>query len=82
MVANISSGTVNTFEKKYITKLMSLTEQLRAHNIIAECNYIEVLKIISERKECTSGKRYTLKGRVLVTMEEILKKLEDAEKTT
>ena len=82
LVANINSGTVNTSEKKYITKLMSLTEQLRAHNIIAEHNYIEALKIISERKKRTSGKRHALKGRVLVTTKEILKKLEDAEKAT
>jgi len=79
---NLSSGTLNTPTKKYITKLTSLSEQLRAHNIIAERNYTEALKIIHERKERTSGKRHALKGHVLVTTKEVLEKLENADKAT
>jgi len=61
-------------------KLTSLSEQLQAHNIIVERNYEEVLEIVHKRKEPASGKRHTLKAHVVITTEELLKKLEDAEK--
>jgi len=80
LVTNLGSGTLNTPTKNYITKLTSLSEQLRAHNIVAERNYTEALKIIHERKERTSGKRHVLKGHVVITTEEMLKKLEDTQK--
>jgi len=79
---SLSSGDLNTPTKKYITKLTSLSEQLRAHNLIAERNYTEALKIIHERKERASRKRHALKGHVLITTKEVLEKLENADNAT
>lgn len=62
--------------------MTSLNEKLRAHNIIAERNYKETLKIIREMNERVSGNRHALKGHVVITTEKMLKDLEDTKKVT
>jgi len=68
--------------KKHGRKLSGIAERLHANNTILRRENAELKKVIKTRKERLSGKRIILKGQIVVSTEEIARKLADAERAT
>jgi len=63
-------------------RLSGIAEHLHADNSILHIENTELKKMIRTRKERLSEKRLVLKGRFIVSTEEVQKKLADAERVT
>ena len=63
-------------------RLGGIAEHLQADNSILRRENTELKRVIRTRKERSSGKRIILKGRFLVSTEEVQRKLAEAEQVT
>jgi hypothetical protein len=68
--------------RKHGRRLSGIAEHLHADNSILHRENRELKNVITTRKERLSGKRIILKGKIVVSTEEIHKKLADAERAT
>ena len=68
--------------RKYVPRLTSTAEQLRAENTILRHENDELKSVLSARKQRLSGKRVVLEGKVLVSTSEIHQKLLECETAT
>ena len=68
--------------KKHARQLSSVAERLHAENSILRHENTELKQIINKRKERTCGKRVILKGKVIITTEEVQRQLMEAERAT
>jgi hypothetical protein len=59
-----------------------ISERLSAHNSILQKELADLHHLNSQRKERQSGKHLVLKGKVVVSTDEIRKALENAERIT
>jgi len=82
LLSNIHAGILDTPTKTYIPKLVALSENLRATNVMVQCNYESLRTIIKKRREIVQGKRVVLKDQVLITTEELYQKVKAAEEAT
>ena len=57
-------------------------EQLHAENSILQRENTELKQLINKRRERMSGKRLVLKGKVMISTEELQHKLKEAEQAT
>jgi len=81
-LTNLSSSTVQPDYKNHIRRLSGISERLQAEVTILQKELKEIKEIHNKRKERASGKRVVLKGKAVLTTEEILKKLQDVETVT
>ena len=79
---NIEAGILDTPTRTYNLKLISLSENLRARNVLIEHSYNELTVIVKKRRVMEHGKRVVLKDKVLVTTEEMYTQLKEAEDAT
>jgi ABC-type transporter Mla maintaining outer membrane lipid asymmetry ATPase subunit MlaF len=79
---NIQVGVLDTPTRAYIPKLVALSEQLRATNILVQHHIDELDAIVEKRKVMAQGKQVVLKDKVLVTTEELYKKVKTIEEAT
>src|ERR1700710_2017183 len=68
--------------RKYIRKLALGTEQLRAKSIVHQHDANNLRSIIKKRTTRTKGKRVILKGQFLISTQELLKEVQEAELDT
>ena len=73
---------INTFIRREIPKVLSRNRQLLAENAILKWRLADIEKIVCERKECKSGKRNVLKGKIVVSTPEVLEALKKCEAET
>jgi hypothetical protein len=66
--------------RKHGRRLSIIAEHLYAHNSILHHENTELKGVISKRKERMSGKRLILKGKIIVSTEEVQQKLAEAER--
>ena len=62
--------------------MSGVAEHLHAENSIFQYENAELQQLVNKPKEKTSGKRLILKGRIIVSTEEVYQKLAEAEKMT
>lgn len=74
--------TLTTPVRRHGQKLSGIAEHLHADNSVLRQENAELKSVISTRKERLSGKRIVLKGKFIVTTEEIYKGLAAAERKT
>ena len=67
---------------KYIPQLTSTAEWLLAENVILKLELKNVKTLLNNRKTRKTGKRLILKGRIVISMNEVLTLFEEAEATT
>src|SRR5437762_11382598 len=67
---------------KYIPQLTSTAEWLLAENVILKLELKNVKTLLNNRKTRKTGKRLILKGRIVISMNEVLKLFEEAEAIT
>ena len=79
---SLVTGVFTTPIKSYIARLTSLTEQLRADNIILQDHVQKQTNILKRRQEQQSGKRLALEGRMHMTTREVVDAAHAAEMTT
>ena len=82
LLSNIHAGILDTPTQAYIPKLVSLSENLRATNVMVQRNYESLNAIVKKRREMVQGKRVVLKDQTLVTTEELYQKVRAAEEAT
>ena len=68
--------------RKHARRLSSVAEKLHAQNSILSHENAELKQLINKRKERMSGKRLVLKGKFVVSTEEVYQKLMEAERAT
>jgi hypothetical protein len=73
---------LHTPARKFIPRLASTTEWLLAENTILKLELKQSKDILGARKARQGGKRLVLKGKIVVSTEEILKLIEEAEAAT
>jgi hypothetical protein len=78
----LSKTTLATPIRKHARQLSSVAEKLHAKNSILQHENAELKQLINKRKERTSGKRLILKGKFIVSTEEVHRQLLEAEKAT
>ena len=66
----------------HVRRLSGISERLQVENHILSKELDEIKAIHAKRKARASGKRFILKGRFVVSTEEIQRALEEAEKVT
>src|SRR4030095_653914 len=74
--------TLATPIRQHSQKLSRIAEHLHADNSILRRENAELKSVISARKERLAGKRIILKGKFIVSTEEIQKELAEAERKT
>jgi len=67
---------------KYVPHLASMAEWLLAENIILKLELKNVKALLNDRKTQKTGKRLILKGRIVISTNEVLKLFEEAEAIT
>ena len=82
LLSNIHAGILDTPTQAYIPKLVSLSENLHATNVMVQHNYESLNAIVKKRREMVQGKRVVLKDQTLVTTEELYQKVRAAEEAT
>ena len=78
----LASSNVETEYKTHMRRLSGISERLQTEVMILQKELKEVKEIHAKRKERAAGKRLILKGKVVVSTEEVYKALEEAEKVT
>ena len=68
--------------RKYIPRLTSTAEWLLAENVILKLELKNVKTLLNDRKARKTGKRLILKGRIVISTNEVLGLFEDAEAVT
>ena len=67
---------------KYVPRLTSTAEWLNAENIILKFELANLKALINNRKSREGAKRVILKGRIVISMSEVLKLFKNAEIAT
>jgi hypothetical protein len=80
--AKIAVSNLPTPSKSQLRRLSRIAEQQNAQIAILQRENSEIRAVLGSRKERESGKRKILKGRRIVTTEEVVKALEVAEMST
>jgi len=78
----LSNATLATPIQKHGQRLSGVAEHLHTENSILRCENTELKQLVNKWKERMSGKRLILKGRIIVSTEEVYQKLTEAEKMT
>jgi hypothetical protein len=78
----LSNAALATPIQKHGRRLSSIAEYLHVENFILGHENVELKQLVNKQKERTSGKRLILKGRIVVSTEEVYQKLAEAEKMT
>ena len=73
---------LHTPATKFIPHLTSTTEWLLAENAILKLELKQCKDVLGSRKVRQGGKRLVLKGKIIISTEEILKLIEEAEAAT
>jgi len=73
---------LHTPARKFIPRLASTTESLLAENAILKLELKQCKDVLGSRKVRQGGKRLVLKGKIIISTEEILKLIEEAEAVT
>jgi regulator of replication initiation timing len=73
---------LHTPARKFIPRLASTAEWLLAENTILKLELKQCKDVLGSRKVRESGKRLVLKGKIIITTEEILKAIEETEAAT
>jgi DDE superfamily endonuclease len=73
---------LHTPARKFIPRLASTTQWLLAENAILKLELQQTKAVLGGRKVRTGGKRLVLKGKIVMSTEEILKAIEEAEAAT
>jgi hypothetical protein len=81
-LSSLASTNVEIQFKTHMRRLSGISERLQTEVTILQKELKEVKEIHAKRKERASGKRLILKGKVVVSTEEVYKALEEAEKAT
>src|SRR5271169_6085782 len=82
LVANVDAGIFDTPTRAFIPKLASFAEFSSAQNIMANHENQAKENILKKRREMSSGKRFTLKGKIVATTEELYRDLDACENAT
>jgi len=82
LISNINAGILDTPTKAFIPVLASYSEYCTTQTIITKYESEAKDKILRQRREVANGKRVVLKGKFLVTTEEIHAELKACEKAT
>jgi hypothetical protein len=80
--AALQDAALSTPIRKHGKRLSGIAEHLHADNSILRRENTELKSVISKRKERMSGKRVTLKGKIIVSTEEVQQKLAQLERNT
>ena len=78
----LSNTTLASPVKRHARQLSRVAEKLHAENSILRHENLELKQLINKRKERMSGKRLILKGKVIISTEEVHRKLIEAESAT
>ena len=81
-LTSLETSTLDCQSKTHIRRLSGIAERLQAENHILGKELDEIKGVQAKRKERVSGKRVILKGKFVVSTEEIQKALEEAEQAT
>jgi hypothetical protein len=81
-LSDFTSTTINHEYKTHVRRLSGIAERLQAEVTILQKELGEIRAINSKRKERASGKRVILKGKTVISTEELQKALAEAEKAT
>jgi hypothetical protein len=81
-LGSLASTNIETEYKIHMRRLSGISERLQAEVTILQKELKEVKEIHAKRKERASGKRLILKGKVVVSTEDVHNALEEAEKAT
>jgi hypothetical protein len=76
------SSDISQQYKNHVRRLSGITERLQTEVTILQKELTEVKAVHSKMKERASGKRVILKGRTVVSTEEVQKALAEAEYAT
>ena len=82
LLEQINASNLNTPAKQYISRLGSLTENLRARYTASEHQFEEISRIVKRRREHSTGKRIALKDQIVLTTPEMYAKINAAEIAT
>jgi uncharacterized protein (DUF3084 family) len=75
-------GPITSPTKRYICKLADEAERLNTHHILHEREVDNLRQIFQKRKAQTKGKRAILKGQFLISTEELMSQVVEAEAAT
>jgi len=78
----IAAAPLATPVRHHIRRLSGIVEQLLAQNVILRRENTEVRAVLAARKERESDKRKILRGRRMITTEDVVKALEETEAAT
>jgi len=81
-LTDFASANVAERHKIHVRRLSGITERLQTELTILKREVDEMKAIHGRRKERASGKRLILKGKTVISTEELQKALEEAEKAT
>jgi len=81
-LTSFENSSIDPNLQTHIRRLSGISERLQAENHILSKELDEVKAIQAKRKERASGKCLILKGKIVVSTEDIQKALEEAEKAT
>jgi hypothetical protein len=81
-LSNFTTSNVNHEYKTHVRRLSGIEERLQTEVTILEKELEEIKTIHARRKERASGKRVILKGKAVISTEELIKALAEAEKAT
>ena len=81
-IAEISMTECTTPVRNHMRRLSGISERLQAENIILQVKNKKLMERQEKKAERQSGKRLVLKGKVIVTTQEVRKALADAEAAT
>ena len=73
---------LHTPARKFIPRLASTTEWLLAENVILKFELKKCQDMLGSRKARGRGKRLVLRGKIVVSTEEIIKAVEECESAT
>jgi hypothetical protein len=82
LLEKINATNLDTPTKRYVSRLTSLIENLRARYTASERQFDEISKIVKRRREHSTGKRVALKDKIVLTTPEIYAKISEAENAT
>ena len=82
LLSNINAGILDTPTRAYISKLVALSENLRATNVMVQHNYESLNTIVKKRREMVQGKHLVLKDQTLVMTEKLYQKIRVTEEAT
>jgi DDE superfamily endonuclease/Tc5 transposase DNA-binding domain len=78
----VDKSNLNTPAKRYVHRLSHRFENLHAQHSISQQEVRNCKRVLSARKERTSGKRVILKNTIIASTEEIFQNIDEAERKT